>query len=105
MWHDTRHGGAHLPAGGWVEPGEPFSEYPATKRRLRNLLEVSGRNHGDVKSVDVFVAFSVAGGTGAGIFYDYLHFISDVFDQKGLEAKIYPLVVMPSAFTATVIAT
>jgi acetoin utilization deacetylase AcuC-like enzyme len=42
MWHDTRHGGAHLPAGGWVEPGEPFSEYPATKRRLRNLLEVSG---------------------------------------------------------------
>jgi acetoin utilization deacetylase AcuC-like enzyme len=42
MWHDTRHGAAHLPAGGWVEPGEPFSEYPATKRRFRNLLEVSG---------------------------------------------------------------
>jgi hypothetical protein len=47
---------------------------------------------------DVFVAFSVAGGTGAGIFYDYLHPIGDVIEQTGLRAKIYPMVLMPSAF-------
>jgi len=49
-------------------------------------------------AVDVFVAFSVAGGTGAGIFYDYLHLIGEVLRQSTLGAKIYPLVVMPSAF-------
>lgn len=50
------------------------------------------------KAVDVFVAFSVAGGTGCGIFYDYLHLIGHVFDETQLKAKIYPLVLMPSAF-------
>jgi hypothetical protein len=50
------------------------------------------------KAVDVFVAFSVAGGTGGGIFYDYLHMIGHVFEQSQLKAKIYPLVLMPSAF-------
>lgn len=49
-------------------------------------------------AVDVFVAFSVAGGTGAGIFYDYLHLIAKVFSDTDLRAKIYPLVLMPSAF-------
>jgi hypothetical protein len=49
--------------------------------------------------VDVFVAFSVAGGTGAGIFYDYLHLIGHVIRQQtSLRPRIYPLVVMPSAF-------
>jgi hypothetical protein len=51
------------------------------------------------RAVDVFVVFSVAGGTGSGIFYDYLHLIAhelEVFSQ--LKAKIYPLVLMPSAF-------
>ena len=50
------------------------------------------------KAVDVFVAFSTAGGTGAGIFYDYLHLIGHMFRQSRLRAKIYPLVLMPSAF-------
>ncbi|GAA3868914.1 hypothetical protein GCM10022243_38140 [Saccharothrix violaceirubra] len=49
-------------------------------------------------SCDVFVAFSVAGGTGSGLFFDYLHLIGDAFGQSGLRARIYPLVVMPSAF-------
>jgi hypothetical protein len=50
-------------------------------------------------SVDVFVAFSVAGGTGAGIFYDYLHIIADtVARSSSMRVKIYPLVLMPSAF-------
>ena len=34
------------------------------------------------RSVNVFVAFSVAGGTGAGIFYDYLHLIARHASQK-----------------------
>jgi hypothetical protein len=50
------------------------------------------------RGVDVFVAFSVAGGTGGGIFYDYLHLIGEMFRQTQLRVKIYPLVLMPSAF-------
>jgi hypothetical protein len=51
------------------------------------------------ESVDVFVAFSVAGGTGAGIFYDYLHIIADtVARNSNMRVKLYPLVLMPSAF-------
>ena len=34
------------------------------------------------RGADVFVAFSVAGGTGAGIFYDYLHLIGNLFEQS-----------------------
>jgi hypothetical protein len=52
------------------------------------------------ETCDVFVAFSVAGGTGAGIFYDYLHLVGDVFrmfQQTGFRAQVYPLVLMPSA--------
>ncbi|MEO5878371.1 MAG: tubulin-like doman-containing protein [Streptosporangiaceae bacterium] len=49
-------------------------------------------------AVDVFVAFSVAGGTGAGIFYDYLHLIGAMFERTNVRPKIYPLVLMPSAF-------
>lgn len=41
FWYDTRTGAGFLPAGGWLEP-EGHGESPATKRRLRNLLEVSG---------------------------------------------------------------
>ncbi|MGW3040180.1 tubulin-like doman-containing protein [Kitasatospora sp. NPDC001159] len=56
---------------------------------------------GPVSGCDVFVAFSVAGGTGAGIFLDYLYLINHAFREKGFDGvKIYPLVVMPSAFPA-----
>jgi hypothetical protein len=49
------------------------------------------------RGVDVFVAFSVAGGTGSGIFYDYLHLIGDMFRADvHLRVQIYPLVLMPS---------
>jgi len=41
MWHDTRSAGLFLPAGGMLEPDE-HAENPKTKRRMRNLLEVSG---------------------------------------------------------------
>ncbi|GAA4259447.1 tubulin-like doman-containing protein [Dactylosporangium darangshiense] len=51
-----------------------------------------------LQPVDVFVAFSVVGGTGAGIFYDYLHIIDSAFARANVQANIYPLVLMPSAF-------
>jgi hypothetical protein len=51
-----------------------------------------------LRGVDVFVAFSVAGGTGCGIFYDYLHLIGNELQKTQLKVKIYPLVLMPSAF-------
>ncbi|MCF6470264.1 hypothetical protein FAF44_17935 [Nonomuraea sp. MG754425] len=51
------------------------------------------------RSCDVFVAFSVAGGTGSGVFYDYLHLIGDAFARNHIRARIHPLVVMPSAFS------
>jgi acetoin utilization deacetylase AcuC-like enzyme len=41
LWHDTRSAAGFIPAGGMVEP-DRHAENPDTKRRLRNLLEVSG---------------------------------------------------------------
>jgi acetoin utilization deacetylase AcuC-like enzyme len=41
MWHDTGSGASELPSGGWLEPGQ-HSESPATKRRLKNLLDATG---------------------------------------------------------------
>ncbi|HEX3966194.1 MAG TPA: tubulin-like doman-containing protein [Trebonia sp.] len=61
-----------------------------------DLLALGGKAP---RSVDVFVAFSVAGGTGSGIFYDYLHLIADTLTHNSrMRVKIYPLVLMPSAF-------
>ncbi|EMD25310.1 tubulin-like doman-containing protein [Amycolatopsis azurea] len=60
-------------------------------------LSVLGGGHRGM-SCDVFVAFSVAGGTGSGLFYDYLHLIGDAFSRNDYRARIYPLVLMPSAF-------
>ncbi|TKK85240.1 hypothetical protein FDA94_26590 [Herbidospora galbida] len=65
-------------------------------RDLRRLAGTSSMINR--RAVDVFVAFSVAGGTGAGIFYDYLHLISRQFQGTDLQLKIFPLVLMPSAF-------
>lgn len=42
MWHDTSSMASFLPSGrGILEPDEP-AESPATKRRMKNLLDVSG---------------------------------------------------------------
>ncbi|OEJ93896.1 tubulin-like doman-containing protein [Streptomyces thermolilacinus] len=54
---------------------------------------------GRIRGCDVFVAFSVAGGTGAGIYHDFIHLIGHEFRNARVPGvKIYPLVVMPSAF-------
>ncbi|WP_051809029.1 tubulin-like doman-containing protein [Actinoplanes subtropicus] len=66
----------------------------AIELRVLNPTHNPGLN-----TVDVFVAFSVAGGTGAGIFYDYLHLVESAFQRvPNLQVKIYPLILMPSAF-------
>jgi hypothetical protein len=60
------------------------------------LQEIGG---GHITGCDVFVAFSVAGGTGAGLFVDYLHLIGEEFAKRRFPGlRIHPLVVMPSAF-------
>ena len=41
MWHDTGAASSVFPAGLTIEPGK-HAENPSTKRRFRNLLEVSG---------------------------------------------------------------
>ncbi|WP_228080974.1 tubulin-like doman-containing protein [Streptomyces profundus] len=79
-------------------------------RPLRDAIGAIGHSGGDLRELggghirgcDVFVAFSVSGGTGAGIFYDFLHLIGREFQRSFRQSmdgvKIYPLVVMPSAF-------
>jgi len=64
-------------------------------------LRAMSSDQQQLEGIDVFVAFSVVGGTGAGIFYDYLHLISDTIRRAAptLRVQIYPLVLMPSAFT------
>ncbi|WTW96447.1 tubulin-like doman-containing protein [Streptomycetaceae bacterium NBC_01309] len=61
-------------------------------------LMALGGNHSKRNTCDVFIAFSLAGGTGCGIFYDYLHLLGQAFAQGYQGIKIYPLVLMPSAF-------
>ena len=41
LWHDTGHYASVFPAGLTIEP-DLHAENPSTKRRLRNLLDVSG---------------------------------------------------------------
>lgn len=44
FWHTTGESALILPVGGWVQPpaGSGHAESPETKRRLKNLVEVSG---------------------------------------------------------------
>ena len=75
---------------------QPLSE--AIGRITKSGGELSMMGSRLEQNCDVFVAFSVAGGTGAGIFYDFIHLVGDAFAREGFTAQIYPLVLMPSAF-------
>jgi hypothetical protein len=78
----------------------------AARQPITEAIGLINNSGGDLSSLggqlrgtcDVFVAFSVAGGTGSGIFYDYLHLIGDSLARAGYRAQIFPLVLMPSAF-------
>ncbi|WP_035844851.1 tubulin-like doman-containing protein [Kitasatospora azatica] len=106
-----RHGAGQLPTVGraglfgtlrnGLDPVlEPLMQAIDAIARSAGVLSQLGG--GPLSGCDVFVAFSVAGGTGAGIFLDYLYLINHAFREKRLDGvKIYPLVVMPSAFPAS----
>jgi hypothetical protein len=75
--------------------GKAFARLAAAGGDLAALSGSSAHS-----GIDVFLAFSAAGGTGAGTFLDLLRLIAHVHeDQNGPESDlaIYPLVVMPSA--------
>ncbi len=84
-----------------AEAGVNAAQEPVTdaiekiRKSAVDLAALGGLNPG---TCDVFVAFSVAGGTGNGMFYDYIHLVADAFQHTGIAIQIYPLVVMPSAF-------
>ncbi|GII90052.1 tubulin-like doman-containing protein [Sinosporangium siamense] len=80
---------------------DPLRRAISELAKARGELAALGSNKARLDAMDIYVAFSVAGGTGAGIFYDFLHLIGDVVQQEfppDFKAQIYPLVIMPSAF-------
>lgn len=82
---------------GGIDPAiAPLRE--AINRIATSAADLNVLGGAQAHSCDVFVSFSVAGGTGTGIFYDYLHLITQAFNGSGLQIKIYPLALMPSAF-------
>jgi Tubulin like len=87
---------ARMAEAGIAAAQDPITDAIEKIRRCAvDLAALGGLNP---SSCDVFVAFSVAGGTGNGMFYDYIHLIADAFQHTGIAIQIYPLVVMPSAF-------
>jgi hypothetical protein len=77
----------------------------AVQRPLRDAInalagsgeELAALGGSTATACDVFVGFSVAGGTGGGVFYDYLHLIADAFERTDIDIQVHPIVVMPSA--------
>lgn len=63
-------------------------------------LSTLGPPAGVSSDLFVYVAFSVAGGTGTGIFYDILHLLDEKIrrDLSSLNTYIFPLVLLPQAF-------
>ena len=61
----------------------------------------SMKNESDKPKVLCYVGFSVAGGTGTGIFYDVIHLLEKRLNTilEGIEVNIFPLTLLPSAFT------
>jgi hypothetical protein len=63
-------------------------------------LTTLGPDSGVSQDLYIYVAFSVAGGTGTGIYYDILHLLEEKIRRElpSLTTYIFPLVLMPSAF-------
>lgn len=78
---------------------EVFGRIARSRDKMQALLDRPPKD-----GCDIFVGFSVAGGTGAGIFWDFLRLITLTAQESlgGADAqgdvRIYPLVVLPSAF-------
>lgn len=58
------------------------------------------KNESDKPKLLCYVGFSIAGGTGTGIFYDVIHLIESRLNSilDGIEVNIIPLTLLPSAF-------
>ena len=72
---------------------------------IRRLVLAGGmlqsmKNEADKPKVLCYVGFSVAGGTGTGIFYDVIHLLEKRLNTilEGIEVNIFPLTLLPSAF-------
>ena len=72
---------------------------------IRRLVLAGGmlqamKNESDKPKVLCYVGFSVAGGTGTGIFYDVIHLLEKRLNTilEGIEVNIFPLTLLPSAF-------
>ena len=63
------------------------------------LDAVSGDNS-VAQEMYVYIAFSIAGGTGTGIYYDILHLLEEKIrrEMPDLTLYMFPLVLMPQAF-------
>jgi Tubulin like len=103
-------GAGQLPTVGRAVLFETLRRDPQTATRaLEQALADINESSGDLRVISggqrapqtdpiVFVVFSVAGGTGSGIFYDYLHLVANIMQKGSKDAEIYPLVLMPSSF-------
>src|SRR5690606_29152949 len=64
------------------------------------------RNNPTLKSLQVFIVGSLAGGTGAGMFIDTAHLVREIATQDNLDLKgkmsIRGYLVLPDAFSRTV---
>ena len=63
-------------------------------------LSTLGPKSGVSPDLYIYVAFSIAGGTGTGIFYDILHLLEEKVRNTldSLTPHIFPLVLLPQAF-------
>ena len=63
-------------------------------------LATLGPSSGVADELCVYVAFSIAGGTGTGTFYDILHLLEEKIrtELPSLNTYIFPLVLLPQAF-------
>ncbi|MEL0238351.1 MAG: tubulin-like doman-containing protein [Gammaproteobacteria bacterium] len=63
-------------------------------------LSTLGPKDGVSPDLYVYVAFSIAGGTGTGIYYDILHLLEEKIRREvpSLTTYIFPLVLLPQAF-------
>ena len=60
--------------------------------------EKLGQNTVDKAALNIFLVFSVAGGTGSGSFLNFAYFLKNVFKNYGNNCMLYALVALPDVF-------
>lgn len=84
LWHNTGMGGAMFPASGFIQPDQPHAENSETKRRIENLLSVSGIK----KHLHVFEEIDSATRDELKLFHTeaYIDRVKDMSDGVGGDA-------------------